>query len=58
MFYDIATEDVDEIMSLQKRAGVYIIESFFITLPPAFDFLPRDALLHVPKSMIFFPKKQ
>ena len=39
-------------------AGVYIIESFLISPPPAFDFLSRDASRRISMSMIFIPIKQ
>ena len=39
--------------------GVYNWAAFdFIPPPPAFDFLPRDALRQVKNSMVFFPTKQ
>ena len=43
---------------VRKKAGVYIVKQIFISFPPAFDFLPHDALRRVSKSLIFFPTKQ
>ena len=40
-----------------KSRGVYDWVAFDFPPPPAFDFLPRDAMLCNLESMIFFPKK-